>query len=205
MALRTKNGLLSFERDDDLIYIPVAIADGADIAQEARIMSYYYRAASIFRDDNVDLSKLSGQLFIWGHGDKGFRAIGTSKAQSLCTEIAKDLERKGLPDGKDVILWSCWAGSESGLAESLWLSFQGTSLKNITVYGPKYATGTMTDFPSPDKYERGLWIYDQESKPAGDLAIDSKSGDKKLKGKVHAKPEHLRGISDRSGIRSAEV
>ena len=210
MTLRTHGLNLAFEKDDDLIYIPVEKQKAGDILLEAEQMHKKCQISYYCQDDNFDLSGFDGQLFIWGHGNKGLRKIGTSIGNNLSHNIAKDLTRKKLPNGNPnggptkIILWSCWAGSPGGLAESLWLSFQGTKVRNVTVYGPNYATGTLCRFEDDHRYLRGLEIYGaDEHNGAGNLDTVV-THNKWIGAKTYARPAHMRAVSSRIGLKSAE-
>jgi len=96
------------------------------------------------REHEPPLANLEGNLFIWGHGDRG-HVIADGGNQSLTVrDLALLLERRGLRhDFKGhIILWTCWGGVAGGFARSL-SRHLGNLGYAVPVWGSKYVTANM--------------------------------------------------------------
>ena len=204
MPLRTHGEFLAFDTEDDVIYVPVNRADGGDILAEVRQISLCFNVGYVCRDDDCNLSRFDGQVFIWGHGNKTAKGVYTSDGRALAKQIVDDLIAKRLPNNSKVVLWSCFSGNTGGMAQSLWLTFEGSTRTGIRVYAPKYATGSMTNFKG-ERDVTGLMIYGTNRGLAkGGVLIPSNTmnwhGSPSL-----AKPEDMVAINSRAGMVAAEV
>lgn len=212
MALRVHNGMVAFERDDDLIYLPFASGSGGDLEQELLQMRGLFRVTSYCSDHHVDLSRMgpADQLCIWAHGNTRRNGIAGGDTVKLAGDVAQELSDKRLSRTApvNILLWSCFGGVKGGFGESLWLSLKARGHQAVEVHAPLYASGTMTAFRPEDRYLRGLLVYHPAAARAplsGDLIPGASRGRQWHGATSLATVADVRTISSRNGVRFAEV
>ncbi len=182
--VRTHNGIVVFDDEEDIIYSPFYHGRNARPGDRlsAEILAYHCNVANPLDDRyESNLSRIDDdtQIFIWGHGNTRRNCLGGEDGTTAtATEIVDDFVHMHLPlaFAGVVVLWSCFAGVPGGFGEALLIHLRARGYRRLRLFAPRVATGGLARLHDSQDY-KGLLIFGTgASRNAGALDASASAG-----------------------------